>query len=133
MCLIVNKNFKTKTEAKKYKHLIAKEDIKVYKILEACGNDRTKGYAPYYNFLYEKGFQYTEDKFEIDYNLNSNNEYFITVEQGLHALATNKKKYIRMFLECRLNGMCVEMIIPKGSKYYLGTNNDIVTDNLIWY
>lgn len=47
------------------------------------------------------------------------------VHKGLHA-------YTKKFRTSEEYHM-VKMIIPKGSQYFLGSNYEIVTNNLIWY
>jgi len=133
MCLVVKKKFKDLKDAKAYKPLIATKDIKVYKILDLLTD--VGGKAPYRGFRYQKGFQYTESKLELCYDL-FNSKYEINVDQGLHAYVKRDCPEIRNYLSSYYSNNesgVVEMIIPKGSIYYLGTNNDIVTNNLIWY
>lgn len=81
MCLYVDKIFHTKKEAIEFynKPLIAKEEIKVYKLL--C-LENGKYYSPHRSYRYYKGFQYTESKFSKRFNCFNE----LCISKGLHAL-----------------------------------------------
>lgn len=107
------------------KPLIAKKDMTVYKILKKF-NLR----SPYKNFRYEKGFHYYEDK-KLVPRIGINIGYYFTVNEGLHCFKDKIKaiNYMDVWLnDCEIH----EMIIPKDSKYFIGSNGDIATDNLIF-
>ena len=49
----------------------------------------------------------------------------VEVHHGLHAKIKNSK----LWDSCKV----VIMYIPKGAKYYLGVNGDIVSNQMVWY
>ncbi len=113
--------------------LVANEDIIVYKIL--CDVDLSflneTGRSPFKKFLYKKGQMYKSKLItEIRLALTPNNKYFFEVENGLHAYVKHDSKSSIWLM----NKYCakIKMIIPKGSKYYLGTDDEIVSDTLYW-
>lgn len=134
MCLNSKKRFKTSKEAGEYKGEIAKKDIVVYKVLDRA--TETCGQAPYQSdFYYEKGMHYTESELKIVVQKGLN-DYCLQIHQGLHAFVSKNNHGINEYMAMHkkhCGSKAIEMIIPKGSIYYLGTNNDIVTNNLIWY
>ena len=121
MCLQVDKRFKTRQEARNYKPLIAKKDIKVYKYLDF---EDDVYISLFMGFKYEKGYHYSANISRNIFKRRHLNVWTIECNRGLHAY-TNKmnKAYFEEII----------MYIPKGSEYYLGTNGDIVSNNLIWY
>ena len=139
MCLRVNKAFPTKKDAQNYKGEIATKDIKVYKVLEygtSGKSNKDRAYSPYRGFYYDKGTQYTESKLNRRYYTTGwSHQCSLTIEKGLHAYVKKNCRQIKNHLSTYAHAkpVVIEMIIPKGSIYYLGDNNDIVTNNLIWY
>lgn len=126
MCLIVNKTWKSLKTAKKSSIPVAKEDIKVYKLLQKRTN-----LSPYQMAKYEKGKLHESPIIRyIRVSLFPHGCYY-KVEQGLHAYRTIEKAKSRFSYQERYCKV-VEMIIPKGSKYYIGTNDDIVSNKLYW-
>lgn len=139
MCLTIPKIYtltnvgqkEAQEDIKQEKHVkIAKKEIKVYKIL------RTSGKSPYIDFKYDKRWWYNVKKFKYakDYSWSTFN---IVVYDGLHAFITKKaaKLHFKKYFYCLQlkNYQIVEMYIPKGAKYILGTDDEIVTTDLIWY
>jgi hypothetical protein len=124
MCLITKKKFRSRVEALAYKPTIAKKDIKVYKVLWKHSHG-----SSYRGFKYEKGNEYyqTGKPFTKTYSRFSKK---LIISRGLHAWIT-KEDAIRR--HNRSLHVIVEMVIPKGSMYYLGDNDDIVSNRLIWY
>lgn len=132
--------------------LTANKDITVYKRLRAVKwkNQYKEGIiftAPIRKMRYHLGYHYyqTNPKFvgsllprykckirkdfttPPEININKKISLSYIIDEGLHAhpnldSAKKFKSYKEYIIECT---------IPKGSTYYLGTNNDIVTDNLI--
>ncbi len=107
---------------------IAKKDIVVYKGLDKVTNVR--GCSPYNIFYWDKGFRYTEVKrgsrvfgTKID---RRGGGYQIVVNRGFHACTSRSRAKSH-------GAFVIKMIIPKGSRYILGSSGDIVTNNLIWY
>ena len=99
---------------------IAKEDIVCYKLLDS------KLKSPF------KGFKYKLNKLTVS-NLDIPDEDK-DIYKGLHAYqnissANSDIKGIRLFF-----GIITDVykaIIPKGSRYYLGKHNDIVSNQMI--
>jgi len=107
MCLFVVGNKKT-----------AKKDIVVYKEV-ICLGDRTVVHAPIFNFAYHVGSTYTSTIKITDGRVNKN--LFLkyngrVIENGFHASVK------------RTRSRDVKFVIPKGSIYYLGLYNEIVSD-----
>jgi len=123
MCLQVDKKFRTRQEARDYKPLIAKKDIKVYKYLEV---NNGKYWSPVQVFEYEKGYQYSAKIGRRIFKFFCSNSWNIKCNRGLHS-------YIKPKYHMQCNYAQVVMYIPKGSEYCLGVSEDIVSNNLIWY
>lgn len=83
------------------------------------------------DFIYEQGFQYTENKFTNQF-IDFGNRCELLIEQGLHAFINTNTIYFKQIEHITLS-KAVEMYIPKGAKYFLGKDGDIVTNKLIWY
>ena len=112
---------------KQIKPKVAEKDLVVYKVL-----DYNMG-SPYYGLLYPLNRKVTSELLCYDHVWNPRNQLF-NVEEGLHAF-TNR-------LAAHSHAQCLEYsnghiqfvykaIIPKGSKYYIGIDNDIASDALI--
>lgn len=116
MCLtIVNR--KGEYYNKKPRPFVAKKPIKVYKVLDGM-------YSPYRRFRWQRGYNYYEDQpliVGVDYRL------FI-IGKGLHAYQSRDDAHGSFAYSS--TSRIVEMIIPKGAKYFLGDNGDIVSDKL---
>ena len=106
MCLVIKKHTQRRTASK---------PIKVWKLL---GVDNT---SPFYNHVYFPNQTYVA-KFSFSYDVYDNK----FVESGLHAYCTlDGAEYFRFPDE-----YIVQMTIPKGAHYYLGSLGDIVTDTI---
>ena len=93
--------------------LIAKEDIKVYKVLRKTDFF----YEAPYNDLYE--YKKGVNKPKTEGHINSNGIY----ERGwLHAY-TSRSEANRL-LQHVSHGVIVEMYIPKGARYFVGDDYD---------
>jgi len=112
MCLTVKKRSCIQT---------AKKDIIAYKVLLSNGHNEI--ISPYENFKY---------KLSKLYRLNDSlsKECDNSIEKGYHSFVTNKgvKKELKFWytLSCTddFNAKVFKCIIPKGSKYYVGTYDD---------
>ncbi len=126
MCLTLKQRFKTLKEAKEAskKPLIAKKDIIVYKSLY---RNRTGGYTPFRQFQMAEGEHYYQTGKPFGFKLGHvSYGYYVSIHSGLHACINRQRA-------ARIDGnLTVKMIVPKGSKYFLGEHSDIVADNLIW-
>lgn len=133
MCLRINKEFSSKSEAQLYYKdpFIAKNNIVVYKVLIRPNNIKNKAKSPYQCFKYKRGIKYTSNFyfniFYVDFMWN------INIEDGLHSWSSvNPSCNSLLYDEKITNGFVTKMIIPKGSKYFIGDKGDIVSDQLIW-
>ena len=133
MCLTINKVFNTKEEALAYPASIATEDIKVYKVLIGkkilgipFGN-----MAPYRDFHYTRRKKYRA-KFgrttSYTFPWTNDDRFSLDIDEGLHAYVEKKDAMKLKEKET----IVVQMTIPKGSEYYLGTRGDIVSNCLIY-
>lgn len=122
MCLYIkdSQNILNKL-IKQIKPLIAKEDIIVYKVLDQ------NNYSPYRAYKYTEGFHYYETGDIIPEVGKCSTD--IIIKKGLHSYSS----YTIASTRRNSTDKIVKMIIPKGSKYFIGKNEDIVSDNLIWY
>lgn len=136
MCLSVNLDFH-KVKNNKPIALVAKQSILVYKLLEVKNKHY---YTPYMiksiNFDDEYGmFFYKTTRFGIN-RTYSYKRYHYDVSRGIHSYvdlvkANCTKDWIQVY--CCLNVIpnIHYAIIPKGSKFYVGSNCDIVSSNLV--
>jgi len=108
------------------KALIATKDIKVYKVLKVHSSGKPSKRQIVNNKVYSiveqvlkspRGFTYTPG---ITYKTSMIDTCYGSVDRAFHAynLSPNtvKRHYAR-------NGVVVECVVPKGSRYYKGTNN----------
>lgn len=128
MCLTVDKEFKTRKEAREFKNkpLIAKKDIRVYKVLNTnCNTSMVRG------MKYYKGFHHTELKpFNSKiYKVYWPDYWYIDINSGLHSYTNIKRANL---MKCSGEKVVV-MYIPKGSLFFKGDNEDYVSDQLVWY
>ncbi len=110
MCLKVNRVFHPIAEP-----LIAQQDILVYKYL----NKKTFGFETPYRcypirFKFKKYYKYPETKIGITGSFEC--------YEGIHSFKYN----------ARMNNLFCA-IIPKGSEFYVGYEDDIVSNNLTIY
>ena len=129
MCLSVNLDFH-KVKNDKPIALIAKQSILVYKVLEIEGKHY---YTPFIskgiNFDNEYGmFFYKTTKFSID----RDDQHHYDVLRGIHSCIDFDKAncisgYFKIFGVSNIH----YAIIPKGSKFYIGSDCDIVSSNLV--
>ena len=123
MCLTISQYFKTRQQARDFSKqpLIAKKDIVVYKVINIFG-----GASIYRNFKYEQGYHYYQTGKRpfgfVIYKGSFQEKWKIDINEGLHSYSTVTKATSR----CDSYSKVVEMIIPKGAKYFIGSNNDIV-------
>lgn len=133
MCLIVTKSinqeapllFKDKEEGlkKASKPLIAARAMKVYKRFDKIKGTRELE-SPYRNCLYKRGQKYevAELGTRMRYDFSSRG-YQIIIEAGMHAYTIPISSFE--------NRVTIQCTIPKGAKYFLGIQNEIVSDKLI--
>ena len=135
MCLIVKLSKIDKLllifNKKRYlKPKVATKDIKVYKILkEIHSNYLTPYMRERINFINGKA-----DLPTVKIKAYKNwllGEFF--VEEGYHSFITLKEAKFNLNFNFRSNVAIFNAIIPKGTKYFIGTYNDIVSEKLIIY
>ena len=133
MCLVINKKFKSETDAVAFvkKPKIAKSDIIVYKMLEIIKDKLNYTiFSPYKYMRYVAGETKTCWQFGYriqDYLHNGSYVNRITIDDGIHAFTTRKQvnETIKFLLPCKC--FAVKCIIPKGTPYFRGDDNDIVS------
>lgn len=128
MCLFSQKRSNNVKKLLHSKFDIAPCDILVYKVLRY--DKWQKQYtSPYRAEKYVKGLKSQEIKKRSASYKNADR---IRVDIGLHSCVTLvKAKNVEH--SCDLtNSIIVEMIIPKGAKYVVGNNDDIVSNQLLW-
>lgn len=115
---------------KQIKPKVAEKDIVVYKIL-----DYNMG-SPYYGLLYHLNRKITSD-LQIYDSRRFLGTQLLNVEEGLHSftkriVAYLTQRYLNIYYKkSGITYSTYKAIIPKGSKYYIGLNNDIASDALI--
>ena len=110
---------------------IAKEDITVFKVLKEYNYIVPEYTSPYRDHTYEMGKTY---KSYLD-NPRTGYRSRTLISKGIHSFrskaAANKLiKELPSTLTSWLNLVIVQCVIPKGSKYHLGYNLEIVSDKL---
>lgn len=135
MCLYVKTKSQSLKKAIELNKRIAKTDIIVYKRFRGpnkWSNQYGSGISlksPYRRYNYEVGFHYYNEgdlKQRFGFTINfAGNE--MSIHRGLHAYTT--PKVAKQYLGAK--DSIFECIVPKGSTYYLGRDNEICTDNLI--
>ena len=120
-------------KTKESKVLIAKRDIKVYKLGTYANNDS-------FNPFFYKDFTYS-----VNLTVFENVEFTNMIAQGLHSFlmcelvpfALNVNLYSCKNLICYLSLTVYtvylgEFIIPKGTTYCLNSNGEVVSDSLMY-
>lgn len=137
MCLSVNLGFH-KVKDNKPIALVAKQSILVYKVLEVKNKHyRTPYMLKGINFDDEYGmFFYKTTRFSINRTHYSYyyTQYHYDVSKGIHSYfvfdaANNTSEHIKIMSGSNSN--IHYAIIPKGSKFYIGIDSDIVSSNLV--
>jgi len=117
MCLMIEQKGKPKAR------IAGKRGKIVYKILK---DSEGIYFSPYQNCRYfPNEIKKVHEIGEVS-KLDVKNIWYIL--HGLHAYT--KKKEADKF--CTFGRVIVKMLIPPGSKYYLGMDNEIVTTKLKW-
>lgn len=146
MCLTTIKTFPLSSDEKKDVYdtdinkyaEIAKEDIIVYKVLRLKNNiwPTLSGLSPFQDFKYIISKTYTSKfilgDYSRPYDIYDTPEYHLEIENGLHAYVNSSNVFMNRTMQSSKPHKVFKMIIPKGSKYFVGTRHDIVSDTLIW-
>ena len=91
--------------------------IVVYKVLERYKN---RYESPYRGFRYDFGVLYTSEIRKVD-------SY---IEEGLHACITEEQAAMHMF---EPHSVMVFGVIPVGAQFYLGHDDEIVSNQMILF
>lgn len=129
MCLIISKVYHKKDKSNMIKCLVAQEDILVYKCLD-CENGEYCTPFQYMPIIFTKG-KYAYNKV----NMPKSKCYWNgTIGVGIHAYSTRGKAIKAAKEYYYTNGTSMHYaVIPKGSNFYVGQSNGIVSNNLIVY
>lgn len=107
--------------------IVAKKDIKVYKILEDVRKENGRlfsGTSPYREYCWLQGC-IERAELEISFSRSGEGE----IHAGLHAYTTENEAYKSL----RSDRSICEFTIPKGSTYYINPEDEeIVADTMIW-
>lgn len=115
---------------------IATKDKIVYKLLDDDTNSK-KANAPFNSFIYDLGKVYKTKILETnnwsafdhmaEFTLRSTNrKELISIGEGFHSAKTKKRLKDGLFSDRNI----YRCIIPKGSKYYVGLTDLIVSDKI---
>ena len=123
MCLTVDKRFHGKTRP--FYPLWAEHDMYVYKILKKYrSGGETRYSTPYQHMVVKSGYEYYASDFGID-TWSSNGQ----VSHGLHSWT--KRQLAARDCSYRDGENVFVAIIPQGSRYFVGTEGDVVSEKLI--
>lgn len=130
MCLYTDTSYYgTVSEDKFVSSQVAQCDLVVYKALDIYDNSKQYGYSPYLYNRYEFGKLKTANNMVTRSKILYNCDY-ARVNRGLHAFTKKINPSSRFGLE---SSVLCPAIIPKGSRVFIGTNNEIVSTKLIVY
>lgn len=119
MCLLID--IKKHADHSDTLPLVAKQDITVYKMIF------TNNESLYTFFKYKPNTLYRLRKsLKIEYSQPLKQNVKKTVEEGFHAF-TKENGFTGLNLPYK---KLVKFTIPKGAKYYLGMNGDIVSTSI---
>ena len=129
MCLITSNVYHKEDNNHNVKCLVAKEDILVYKCLD-CENGEYCTPFQYMPIMFTKG-KYVYNKV----NMPKSKFYWNNIIRvGIHAYSRKGKAIMVAKEYYYTNGTHMHhAVIPKGSNFYIGNNDDIVSNNLIVY
>ena len=124
MCLIID----TKKHPE-LKALIADKAITVWKVMYKTNK------APYQGSVYLPNYYCSMVRLKVlkaYFKYADVVRYIASIEEGYHAfrIREDARKLIRGFNAVNVTNdyKIVKMVIPKGAKYYIGTNGDIVSE-----
>lgn len=118
MCLCIDKS-----KNPNLKPLIANNDITVWKIINSNNISAIR------DFKYIKNKKYKFVKLNALRHIHYDNAI---IEAGYHAYRTrDMARYMKSDYSCEDHMKIVKFIIPKGAKYYFGTDGDIVSNTIV--
>ncbi len=132
MCLVTSTFYHKKDNNRNVKCFVAKEDILVYKCLD-CINGEYSTPFQYMPVIFEQG-KYVYNKIKMSQKIGCGIRENAIVTKGIHAYSTRGEaiSFIRCFHKSNETSMYYA-VIPKGSNFYIGSHNDVVSNNLIVY
>ena len=132
MCLVVSRFYHKKDNNPNVKCFVAKEDILVYKCLD-CNDGEYSTPFQYMPIVFTKG-KYVYNKVKMSKKMYCGIRKNAIVSEGIHAYST-RDKAIKVAKDFRKsNGTYMHYaVIPKGSNFYIGSHDDVVSNNLIVY
>ncbi len=101
---------------------VAEAPIVVWKLLTPSSQTDRYVYPPYYSFRYEFGVEYSSEIGRRGYS----------VYEGFHAFYFNGTPRMRR-IKGTYNVRVYPCVIPKGAKFFIGKDSEIVSDRLIVY
>ena len=129
MCLITDNYYHKEDNNRNVKCFVAKEDILVYKCLD-CNDGEYSTPFQYMPIVFTKG-KYVYNKVKMSQKIGCGIRENALVSKGIHAYST-RGKAIKVAKDFRKRYMHYA-VIPKGSNFYVGQSDDIVSNNLIVY
>ena len=132
MCLVISRFYHKKDNNPNVKCFVAKEDILVYKCLD-CNDGEYSTPFQYMPIVFTKG-KYVYNKVKMSKKMYCGIRKNAIVSEGIHAYST-RDKAIKVAKDFRKsNGTYMHYaVIPKGSNFYIGSHEDVVSNNLIVY
>ena len=132
MCLVTSTFYHKKDSNRNVKCFVAKEDILVYKCLD-CIDGEYSTPSQYMPIVFTKG-KYVYNKIRMSQKIGCGIRENALVSKGIHAYST-RDKAIKLIKDFRkTNGTSMHYaVIPKGSNFYIGNDDDVVSNNLIVY
>ena len=132
MCLIASNDYHKKDNNRNVECFVAKEDILVYKCLDCESGEYCTPFQ-YMPIVFTKG-KYVYNKVKMSQKIGCGIRENALVSKGIHAYSTKGKAIMVAKDYHETNGTSMHYaVIPKGSNFYIGNNDDIVSNNLIVY
>lgn len=132
MCLITSKFYHKKDKDNNVKCLVAQEDILVYKCLD-CKYGLYCTPFQYMPIVFTKG-KYVYNEVDMDEIAYCGKDVGAGISVGIHAYGTKDAAIVTSKSFHREDGTSMYYaVIPKGSNFYIGIDEDIVSNNLIVY
>lgn len=132
MCLITSKFYHKKDKNNNVKCLIAQEDILVYKCLD-CEDGHYCTPFQYMPIVFTKG-KYVYNEADMYESVCCGKDAGAGISVGIHAYGTKAAAIATSKDFHQDDGTSMHYaLIPKGSNFYIGIDEDVVSNNLIVY
>lgn len=132
MCLITSNDYHKKDNNRNVKCFVAKEDILVYKCLDYENGEYCTPFR-HMPIVFTKG-KYVYNKVKMSQKIGCGIRKNALVYKGIHAYSTRGMGIEVTKKFNHINGTSMHYaVIPKGSNFYIGNDDDIVSNNLIVY